>query len=142
VGPPRPNLNSPARIVQRAREALERRDEQAVLSFVDEGAQLFPFLSLRIPTDPYAGIDGARALLAELRVRYRGLAIDCREVEANGEWVLAVGTLAVAGRREPLPPLELAWVIRVAAGAIVSLRAFEDVAEAQTMYELETGVSA
>jgi ketosteroid isomerase-like protein len=135
-------VSAPAQVVRRAREALERGDEHGVLSLIDAEAQLFPRLSLRRPTSPYASIGGARVLLSELRARYGGLAIDCREVDVNGEWVLGVGTLAVVGRREPLPPLRLAWVVRIRAGRIVSLRAFEDGAEARTVYELETGVSA
>jgi hypothetical protein len=113
-----------------------------VLSLIDEGAQLFPFLSLRMPTDPYTGTGGARALLAELRARYRGLTIDCHQVEVSGDWVLGLGTVAVIGLRGTLPPLRLAWVIRVRDDRILSLRAFEEEAEARTVYELETGVSA
>ena len=118
-------------IVQRAFEAIRRRDLDTLLSLYDPDIEFMPLTGILVETGGYAGHAGVRDYFDEVAQVWEEMRPYAHTTQPVGDHVVVMGGCAVRGIGSGLESDDpMAWVITLRDGKIVRHRAFGRAEEA------------
>jgi ketosteroid isomerase-like protein len=86
-------------IARRAIDAINRRDDDALIDICDEQVEWWPALTLGASGEPYRGPDGLRAYLRDIDRTWTEFHVELDDIRAITGRLLAVCTIRTVGRR-------------------------------------------
>jgi ketosteroid isomerase-like protein len=117
-------------IVRRGFEAWNRRDDEAVQTYFSDEIEIDASDRVLNPA-VYRGLEGARRFRSEIAETWDGFHVEIEEALPAGERVVVLVRVSGQGRASGAAvDARSAWVARVDAGKVASLRLYRDRAEA------------
>jgi ketosteroid isomerase-like protein len=124
-------------IVQRAFDAIRRRDIEALLALYDADIEFLPLTGTRVESGGYAGHAGVRSYFEEVAEVWEEMRPYADTTRPVGDHVLVMGGCAVRGIGSgALSDDPMAWVITLDDGKIVRHRGYGSADEALEALEL------
>jgi ketosteroid isomerase-like protein len=124
-------------IVQRAFDAIRRRDIEALLALYDADIEFLPLTGTRVESGGYAGHAGVRSYFEEVAEVWEEMRPYADTTRPVGDHVLVMGGCAVRGIGSgALSDDPMAWVITLDDGKIVRHRGYRSADEALEALEL------
>jgi ketosteroid isomerase-like protein len=118
-------------IVQRAFDAIRRRDIEALLALYDADIEFLPLTGTRVESGGYAGHAGVRSYFEEVAEVWEEMRPYADTTRPVGDHVLVMGGCAVRGIGSgALSDDPMAWVITLDDGKIVRHRGYRSADEA------------